>query len=130
MPLPRPFDVRVGNCSCISDTSAIPGGRMTSTSPQGWVYGVSWQGHTNAEACTNHQPHPTETSKKIAHGANRWAIKNRSWTQTGQHNKLLHVEDDQIVDHRRALLPYHVDIALQHHLGTARQHLDRLDPGA
>src|SRR5690606_9633668 len=26
---------------------------MTSTSPQGWVHGVSWQGRTGAEACTD-----------------------------------------------------------------------------
>src|SRR5690554_6513914 len=53
MPLPRPFDAMVGNCSCISDTSAIPGGRMASTSLQGSIHGVSWQGHTNATACTD-----------------------------------------------------------------------------
>src|SRR5690554_1546526 len=34
-PLIRPFDAMVGNCSCISDTSAIPGGRMASTMPTG-----------------------------------------------------------------------------------------------
>src|SRR5690554_4015541 len=74
---------------------------------------------------------PPRQAKKIAHGANRWAIKEPA-LDPGRtaHFQALHVQNHQVVDHRRAFLPYHMDVALQHHLGTARQYLDRLDPGA
>src|SRR5690606_6430969 len=69
--------------------------------------------------------------KKIAHGTNRWAIKEPA-LDPGRtaHFQALHVQNHQVVDHRRAFLPYHMDVALQHHLGAAGQHFHRLDPSA
>ena len=121
-PLIRPFDAMDG----INEPPGMGSRRVVAGAYQRrGLHGLTSTRHDTCPVIRRAMSH-----KKIAHGANRWAIKEPA-LDPGRtaHFQALHVQNHQVVDHRRAFLPYHMDVALQHHLGAAGQHFHRLDPG-